>query len=322
VPTVVVQVDRAGATRAGFSESAVGGLLAAALRGQNLGNVTFDGLGHDVILRNRTAPATLAELRALPIGVGANGPLTLSDVAKVTETEQPASLTRIDGQRSASVTATPTTDDLGELTTDLNTALDELTLPNGAKAEVSGVIADQQESFQQLGLAIAIAIAITYALLVATFKSLLQPLILLVSIPFAATGAIALLLASDTALGLAAIIGVLMLVGIVVTNAIVLIDLVNQYRRRGLEIRVAVIEGARHRLRPIVMTALATIFALTPMAFALTGGGAFISQPLAIVTIGGLFSSTMLTLLLVPVLYTALEQFRRKRGYGADRSGM
>lgn len=322
VPTVVVEVDRAGATRAGFSESAVGGLLAAALRGQNLGNVTFDGLGHDVILRNRTAPATLAELRALPIGAGANTPLTLSDVAKVTETEQPASLTRIDGQRSASVTATPTTDDLGALTTELNAALDELTLPNGAKAEISGVSADQQESFQQLGLAIAIAIAITYALLVATFKSLLQPLILLVSIPFAATGAIALLLASDTALGLAAIIGVLMLVGIVVTNAIVLIDLVNQYRRRGLEIRVAVIEGARHRLRPIVMTALATIFALTPMAFALTGGGAFISQPLAIVTIGGLFSSTALTLLLVPVLYTALEQFRKKRGYGADRSGM
>ena len=136
------------------------------------------------------------------------------------------------------------------------------------------------------------AIAITYAILVATFGSLLQPLVLMVSIPFAATGAIGLLLITGKPLGVASMIGLLMLVGIVVTNAIVLIDLVNQYRGRGLGIEDAVLEGGRHRLRPIVMTALATILALTPMAMSLTGGGAFISQPLALVVIGGLFSST------------------------------
>ena len=117
-------------------------------------------------------------------------------------------------------------------------------------------------------------------------------------------------------------IGLLMLVGIVVTNAIVLIDLVNQYRSRGLSIHDAIVEGARHRLRPIIMTALATILALVPMAMSLTGGGAFISQPLALVVIGGLFSSTVLTLLIVPALYLLLERARQKRGYGADQRGL
>ena len=194
-------------------------------------------------------------------------------------------------------------------------------LPAAATAKVGGVSADQAEAFGQLGLALLVAIAITYAILVATFGSLLQPLVLMVSIPFAATGAIGLLLITGKPLGVASMIGLLMLVGIVVTNAIVLIDLVNQYRGRGLGIEDAVLEGGRHRLRPIVMTALATILALTPMAMSLTGGGAFISQPLALVVIGGLFSSTALTLLIVPALYLLLERARHKRGFGADLRG-
>ena len=151
------------------------------------------------------------------------------------------------------------------------------------------------------------AIAIVFVIMVATFRSLVQPLILLVSIPFAATGAIGLLLLTGTPLGVPALIGVLMLVGIVVTNAIVLMDLINQYREQGMSVREAVIEGGRRRLRPILMTAVATIFALLPMALGLTGEGGFISQPLAVVVIGGLITSTLLTLVLVPTLYTMVE---------------
>jgi HAE1 family hydrophobic/amphiphilic exporter-1 len=143
--------------------------------------------------------------------------------------------------------------------------------------------------------------------MVATFSSLIQPLLLLISIPFAATGALGLLLITDTPLGVPALIGMLMLIGIVVTNAIVLIDLVNQYRKQGRTVQDSLISGARQRLRPILMTALATIFALTPMSLGITGGGGFISQPLAIVVIGGLFSSTLLTLILVPTLYWLVE---------------
>jgi HAE1 family hydrophobic/amphiphilic exporter-1 len=142
--------------------------------------------------------------------------------------------------------------------------------------------------------------------MVATFSSLVQPLILLISIPFAATGALGLLLLTDTPLGVPALIGMLLLVGVVVTNAIVLIDLINQYRKQGKSIQQSIMDGSRQRLRPILMTALATIFALSPLAFGITGGG-FISQPLAIVVVGGLVSSTILTLVIVPVLYWLIE---------------
>jgi HAE1 family hydrophobic/amphiphilic exporter-1 len=157
------------------------------------------------------------------------------------------------------------------------------------------------------------AIAIVFMLLVATFRSLVQPLILLVSIPFAATGAIGLLIATGTPMGVPAMIGMLMLIGIVVTNAIVLIDLINQYRARGHSVVEAVVEGGRHRLRPILMTALATIFALLPMALGITGEGGFIAQPLAVVVIGGLITSTLLTLLLVPTLYAMVELRKERR---------
>ncbi len=228
-------------------------------------------------------------------------------------------VTHIDGTRSATVTGKATGSDLGAINTELRSKLSALTLPAGASYEIGGVSADQQEAFGNLGLALVAAVALVFFVMVATFRSLIQPLVLLVSIPFAATGAIGLLLATGTSLGLAALIGMLMLVGIVVTNAIVLLDLINQYRAQGMPLREAVIAGGSRRLRPILMTAAATIFALLPMALGITGGGGFISRPLAIVVIGGLVSSTILTLILVPTLYTMVEN--RKERARARRDG-
>ena len=186
-------------------------------------------------------------------------------------------------------------------------------------ANLGGVTKSQADSFSQLGQALLAAIAIVFIVMVATFSSIRQPLILLISIPFAATGALGLLLITDTPLGVSALIGMLLLVGIVVTNAIVLIDLINQYRREGKPIQEAIMDGSRQRLRPILMTALATIFALTPMALGVTGGGGFISQPLAIVVIGGLFSSTVLTLVIVPVLYWLVEGGKDRKAARQER---
>jgi hydrophobic/amphiphilic exporter-1 (mainly G- bacteria), HAE1 family len=225
----------------------------------------------------------------------------------------PVSMTRIDGQRAATITAKPTGDNTGAVSADLQSKINGLTLPAGATAEIGGVSQDQDDAFANLGLAMLAAIAIVFMLLVATFRSLAQPLILLVSIPFAATGAIGLLVATGTPMGVPAMIGMLMLIGIVVTNAIVLIDLINQYRWQGMSVVEAVVEGGRHRLRPILMTALATIFALLPMALGVTGEGGFISQPLAVVVIGGLITSTLLTLLLVPTLYAMVELRKERR---------
>ncbi|MDN6530055.1 MAG: efflux RND transporter permease subunit, partial [Brevibacterium sp.] len=196
---------------------------------------------------------------------------------------------------------------------DVQSALDEVDIPDSVSVDTGGATEEQNEAFSQLGLAMLAAILIVFVIMVATFKSLLQPLILLVSIPFAATGSIALSLLTDTPLGLTSMIGLLMLIGIVVTNAIVLIDLINHFRARGVDLRAAIVHGARLRYRPILMTAAATIFALVPMALGLTGGGVFISKPLAIVVIGGLVSSTMLTLILVPVLYLLLEGAKERR---------
>ncbi|MFV0408081.1 MAG: efflux RND transporter permease subunit [Propioniciclava sp.] len=239
-------------------------------------------------------------------------PLTLDEIADIDEVEAPASISHVAGERTATVSAVPTGSDLGGTTAALQLGLDALDLPDGASVSIGGVSAEQQDSFAQLGLAMLIAIAIVYLIMVGTFGSLVQPLVLLVSIPFAATGAVGLSLITDTPLGIPSMIGLLMLIGIVVTNAIVLIDLINQYRRDGVGATDAIMHGARLRLRPIVMTALATIMALVPMSLGLTGGGVFISRPLAIVVIGGLVSSTLLTLLLVPVLYSLVEGARRR----------
>jgi len=240
-------------------------------------------------------------------------PLTVGDLADVEQVLAPSTVTQIDGIRAVTVSATPSSSDLGELTQIVQTQLDRLDVPAGITVEQGGASSDQQEAFTQLGLAMLLAIVLVFLIMVATFRSLVQPLILLISIPFAATGAVAALLLTDTPLGVPAMIGLLMLIGIVVTNAIVLIDLVNQYRAKGEDVRTAVVDGARLRLRPIIMTAAATICALIPMGLGLTGGGAFISRPLAVVVIGGLVSSTILTLLLVPVLYTLVERRGERR---------
>lgn len=236
----------------------------------------------------------------------------VSDVATVTVVNAPATITRIDGVRAITISAMPRGGDLGAAAAAVDSTVAALNLPDGVSLDQGGAAEEQTDSFAQLGLAMVVAIALVYIVLVATFRSLVQPLLLLVSVPLAATGAIVGLLITGTPLGIPAMIGMLMLIGIVVTNAIVLIDLINDYRRQGSSIDDAVTHGARLRLRPIIMTACATVFALLPMAFGLTGGGAFISKSLAIVVIGGLVSSTILTLLLVPALY-ALHERRVER---------
>lgn len=311
VPRVEVHVDREKAAARGLTEAGIGQLVAQAFRGATIGSIDVDGRSSDVILRGGDAPDDVAAVRKLAIPT-ATGVVKLGDVADVVKADGPTQITRQDGDRTATVSGTADASNLGAITTKVTDKLKTLTLPAGVTYEIGGASSDQQEAFADLGVAMLLAVAIVFMIMVATFRSLVQPLILLVSIPFAATGAIGLLLATDTALGVPALIGMLMLIGIVVTNAIVLIDLINQYREQGLGVVEAVLEGGRRRLRPILMTAIATICALTPMALGVTGSGGFISQPLAIVVIGGLISSTLLTLVLVPTLYTMVERLKER----------
>ncbi|MFM1950761.1 MAG: hypothetical protein RL418_448, partial [Actinomycetota bacterium] len=313
-----IVVDRKKAAAIGLTETAVTGIVAAQLRPSALGTVSIDGNDVSVYVEGNEIPSTIEEIKELVIP-SATGVVQLSSLATVTEVLKPTSITSERGNRTATVALTPEGDDLGAVTTAVTEKLDQVELPAGVTATIGGASADQAESFEQLGLALLAAIAIVYVVMVATFGSLIQPLLLLISIPFAATGALGLLLITDTALGVPALIGMLMLIGIVVTNAIVLIDLVNQYRKDGRSVQDSLLSGARQRLRPILMTALATIFALTPMAMGLTGESGFISQPLAIVVIGGLFSSTLLTLILVPTLYWLVEGRKERKAMRLER---
>ncbi len=301
-----IKVDRDKAARYLLTENQVSGIVAAVMRPSAIGRLTIENNETSVYITGNSVPETIDEVSDIKIPT-ALGLVALSDIAEIKEVLKPTSITAERGDRTATVALATEGEDLGAVSASVTEKLADIELPVGVEASIGGAAADQAESFAQLGIALLAAIAIVYIVMVATFSSLIQPLLLLISIPFAATGALGLLLITDTPLGVPALIGMLMLIGIVVTNAIVLIDLVNQYRKQGRTVQDSLISGARQRLRPILMTALATIFALTPMSLGITGGGGFISQPLAIVVIGGLFSSTLLTLILVPTLYWLVE---------------
>jgi hydrophobic/amphiphilic exporter-1 (mainly G- bacteria), HAE1 family len=309
--TLKITVDRVKAAEYGLTEIQVSGLVSTTLRPSSIGDVNIENESTPIFIVQEDTPATLEEIEEIQIPTR-RGVIELQKIADISEVQAPVSITSEKGERVATVALTPDSDDLGAVTRDVTAKLAEIELPVGATATIGGVSAEQTESFQQLGLALLAAVAIVYLVMVATFSSLIQPLILLISIPFAATGALGLLLITDTPLGVPALIGMLLLVGVVVTNAIVLIDLINQYRKQGRTIQQSIMDGSRQRLRPILMTALATIFALSPLAFGITGGG-FISQPLAIVVVGGLVSSTLLTLVIVPVLYWLIEGRKERK---------
>jgi HAE1 family hydrophobic/amphiphilic exporter-1 len=316
---VEVAVDREAAAGYGLTETQVTAVASAAMAGaREIGELHTAEGPVGVTLAAGAVPGTMGEIREIPVPT-AVGAIPLSDVAKVEVARTPTSISRIDGDRSATVSVTPAGDDLGAVTETVKAEIGSMDLPAGATVSVGGAAADQAEAFKNLGMALLAAVALVFIVMVAAFRSLAQPFILLVSIPFAAVGALVALVTTNTPLGVPALIGTLLLVGIVVSNAIVLIDLINQYRQDGMGLDEAVREGARKRLRPIVMTALATVFALLPMALGLTGGGAFISQPLALVVIGGLVSSTLLTLYVVPVIYTVFER-RAERRRAADKA--
>ena len=268
-----------------------------------------------VTVRVQLPPGTAdnaAALARMPIPT-AIGVVPLSTLATLAQVAGPQAVSRTDGDRTASITGTITSDNTQKVQADVTKALAGLSLPAGASTSTGGVFAQLSSLLTQFAVAILAAIVLVYLIMVATFRSLLKPLVLLVSIPFAASGAIVALVVTRTSLSLPGMIGLLMLIGIVVTNAIVLLDLVEQYRDRGLSLHDALIEGGRHRLRPILMTAFATMLALVPLAVSGNSGGAFISAPLAIVVIGGLFTSTLLTLVLVPVLYSIASRFTGAR---------
>ncbi|WP_274363778.1 efflux RND transporter permease subunit [Paenibacillus thermotolerans] len=243
-----------------------------------------------------------------PLGMA----IPLKEVVNVREGESPNTITQKDGRMYAQVTADITAKDVAKASSDLQSQIDKLNLPSAIDVEFGGVSEQINETFTQLGLAMAAAVAIVYFVLVVTFGGALAPFAILFSLPFAIIGALAALFIAGETISVSAMMGALMLIGIVVTNAIVLIDRVIHKEREGLSTREALLDAGGTRLRPILMTALATIGALIPLALGYEGAG-IISKGLGVTVIGGLTSSTLLTLVIVPVVYELLSKLRSKR---------
>lgn len=235
----------------------------------------------------------------------------IADVVKVEEGTSPETVERRDGKRYASITADITSKDTGGVSQSVEKELEDVSLPNGVTTSFGGVTEQMDEAFSQLGIAMLAAIAIVYFVLVVTFGGGLAPFAILFSLPFTIIGSLVALWIAQEPLSVSSMIGALMLIGIVVTNAIVLIDRVIHNEKAGMTTRDALLEAGGTRLRPILMTALATIGALTPLLFGLEGGG-LISKGLAVAVVGGLTSSTLLTLVIVPIVYEAFQRKNKK----------
>lgn len=240
------------------------------------------------------------------------GTVKLSDLVSIDKSTTPSSISRQDNKEYATVTAGIKGDDVSAISARINKKVNDIDFTKGVTLEQGGTSADIQESFTQLGLAIIAAIFLVYFILVVTFREGLAPFAILFSLPFTLIGAVLGLLIAGESFSVSSMLGILMLVGIVVTNAIVLVDRVIHNERVGKTMRDALIDAAETRLRPILMTAIATVFALLPLALSSSSGGSIISQGLGITVVGGLITSTILTLFIVPVVYEGLSKLFNK----------
>lgn len=312
---IQVQVDPAKAVAKGLSTIQVGLALREMIEGADLGDVELvDGDTTETLEVFARYPSDMVGevdgLRTLVIN-GPQGAVPLEAVATITEGPGPVQVTRIDGERAVVISGEITTQDTFGVLDQADKIIAEVVQDEDLDEDVTvGAGAEsrqQREGFRDMLIALPISILIVYLIMVLTFGSLVHPFTILFSLPFAVSGALAALAITDRAISMSSLIGMMMLIGIVTTNAIVLVDLVQQYRAEGMDAKTALMEGGRHRLRPIVMTAIATIIALIPQAIGFTEG-ALIASELATTVIGGLLASTVLTLVIVPVIYSLLDR--------------
>jgi HAE1 family hydrophobic/amphiphilic exporter-1 len=278
----------------------------------------------DIRVRNmETYRSSMADVRNLVLP-GADGrPIRLLSVADVRLDRGPAEIHRLQQQRAAVVSANLEGRSLGAAVGDIEDAMALIPPPAGITAELGGQNREMRVSFASLRFALGLAVFLVYLVMAATFESFVHPFVVMFTIPLALVGVVAGLLATGTTITVIVLIGAIMLVGIVVNNAIVLIDAINRLRRAGLDKVEAVVRAGHIRLRPILMTTLTTILALVPMAIA-WGEGAELRSPLAITVAAGLFLSTLLTLVVIPAAYVAVPSrvtVERRGGMGERQGG-
>ncbi len=295
----VLRADLAGPDRTVFIQQAQGG-------GPPVGQAEVRLISEDYDLLKQASDALLGPLSAMDGIINVR-----SDAVDVAVAAAAIPITRVDGRRTVTISGVITAQDTRVVRAEIDRIVAEVGLPPGVERETGGVFSDIEEVFQQMILAMAIGAALVYIVMLLAQRSFITPLIILFAVPLAFTGAFAALAITQRSLSLPGLMGLLMLIGLVVTNAVVLIAFVDQLRARGLRIPEALIEGGRARIRPILMTALTTSFVLLPLALEEGDSGGIIGAELATVIIGGLMTSTVLTLVVIPVVYRLLRRERR-----------
>jgi HAE1 family hydrophobic/amphiphilic exporter-1 len=307
-PEIQVLFDQERAAALGLEIADLANRVAHSVQGQVATRYQLGDREIDVLVRGAEGQrASVDAIANLIVNPEAARPVRLSSVADVRVRSGPSEIRRLDQQRVIVVSASIAYGDLGEAMQELQGIIARTPMPSGIVADVAGQSEEMKVSFRSLQLALALAIFLVYLVMASQFESLVQPLVILFSIPLAAVGAIGALFVTGTELNVIALIGMVMLIGIVVKNGIILIDLVNRLRHEGLSRREALLQAGPTRLRPILMTTLTAVLGLVPMAIG-GGLGAEMRQPMAITVIGGLTISTLLTLVVIPVVYTLLDR--------------
>ncbi len=307
-PEVQIRFDQDRAAALGLTTRQIADQVVSKVRGEVATRYSFLDRKIDVLVRAvERDRSSLDDIRNLVVNPESARPVTLSAVADVISTEGPSEIHRLDQERVALVSANLAYGDLGTAVAEVESMLAESPLGAGVDVRIGGQSEELDASVDSLIFALSLAIFLVYLVMASQFESLLHPFVILFTIPLALVGAVLALKLTGTPLSIVVFIGFILLVGIVVKNAIVLIDRVNQLRGTGMTKREAIVAGANARLRPIAMTTLCTLFGFLPLA--LSGGdGAEVRAPMAICVIGGLLVSTLLTLVVIPVMYDLLDR--------------
>ena len=306
-PEIVIVVNPVISGFLGLTATSVAAQVNQIFAGRPITQIDLNGDSVEVVLKlSQDDSSSIDKVKSIII-TGPSGSANLGDLAEVSFKPSPVSISRFDGQRAASIIGSITDNDTQKIGQKVQAKIDAMNLPPGVKVTTGGVFQQIAEGFRDIFSAMAIGVLLVYLVMIISLGSLKSPFVIITSLPLALIGALIALAITGRTLGLPAAMGLLLLIGIVVTNAIVLIAFVEQLRERGLNIHDALVQGGLVRLRPILMTAFTTSFALIPLAVFASDEGGIIGAELATVVIGGLASSTFLTLIVVPVVYTLVH---------------
>ena len=304
LPQHEITIDREKAADLGLSVRDVAEMLETAVAGSKAGEFRREGNSYRIFVQLADAERrSLDEILDLTLTGASGEQVALRNVIAVADGHGPVLVTRKDQQRQAAVEINVAGRDMGSVARDVQAVLDTIPRPAGYELRLAGTFEEQQKASRELAISLLLALGLVYMVLACQYESLRDPLVVMLSVPFAAIGVLTTLYFTDTTLNLQSYIGCIMLEGIVVNNAILLVDQAARLLQEGVLLRDALVEAARRRLRPIMMTTLTTILGLVPLALGI-GEGAEAQAPLARAVIGGLMASTLITLVLIPVVYS------------------